>query len=268
MRKFLLAGLVVGMGLFSFGQSANAAPQILAALPTSVGIPFTCREGQCQADLSTYCLQQDRPTPSHGAVYHPAAAEDFKLVIRTTAGSTTVNAVPHVRFIESRGFMAVAAIIPEATLQDLGGTDAVITVGNAASLLPEPTRHDPNPLTEKEIAYVTKWRRDQGAGMVDVTPKAKAAQVLANVANRLPRRGATVPETLDGIWEQAIGDELGSAPAEIVTPALTRARLEFKNCRDGGARYSFGGVRRCLEYRHDDMIRDLNIDFWNSKPGS
>lgn len=268
MRNFLFVGLAIGASLFNLPQTANAAPQILAALPTSAGVPFTCREGQCQADLSTYCLQQDRPAPSRGAVYRPAAMADFKLVIRTARGPKTLNAAPHVRFIESRGFMAVSAVIPEASLQSLGGADAVITVGNAASLLPEPTRYDPNPLTEKEIAYVTKWRREQGAGMVDATPKAKAAQVLANVANRLPRRGTTIPETLDGIWEQAIGDELGGAPAEIVTPALAKARLEFKNCRDGGVRYSFGGVRRCLEYRHDDIIRGLNIDFWNTKPGS
>ncbi len=268
MRLPIFAGLAAGLMISTLSGPAKAAPQILAALPTSVGIPFSCIDGICQADLSTYCLQQKRPAPSHGTVYTPASAADFKLHIRTAGGVKTLAAAAHVSFVESRGFMAVSAVINELKLKDLGGTDALISVGQAASLLPEAVPFDPNPLTEKEIAYVTKWRREQGASIVDKAPKAKAARVLAGIANRLPRHGATVPETLDSIWQQAIGDEFDGLAPDVAVPGLRRARMEFKQCREGGARYSFGGVRRCLEYRHDDMIRDLNIDFWNTKPGS
>jgi len=263
MRLPLFAGLAAGLLISALTAPAQAAPQILAALPNGVGVPFTCAEGQCRADLSTYCLQQKRPSPSHGTVYTPAAAEDFTLVINTARGERTLAAAEHVSFVESRGFMAVSAVIDERALAKLGGTDAVIRVGKAASLLPEPVPYDPNPLTEKEIAYVTKWRREQGAGVVDASPKARAAQVLASVANRMPRHGAIKPAALDGIWQQAIGDEL-----ELPAAGLARAQVEFKQCREGPARWSFGGVRRCLEYRHDDMIRDLNIKYWKSNPGS
>jgi len=268
MRLPTIAGLAAGLMISVLAAPGWAAPQILAALPTSVGIPFTCADGTCQADLSTYCLQQERPAPSHGTVYTPAAAGDFKLHIKTAAGIKTLAAAAHVTFVESRGFMAVSAVINELKLKDLGGTDAVISVGQAASLLPEAVPYDPDPLTEKEIAYVTKWRREQGADMVDKAPKAKAAQVLASIANRLPRHGATVPGTLESIWEQAIGDELDGIAPDVAAPSLQRAQMEFRQCRDGVGRYSFGGVRRCLEYRHDDMIRNLNIDFWNTKPAS
>lgn len=266
MRVPTIAGLAAGLLISILSLPAGAAPQILAALPTFVGIPLVCQDGTCQADLSTYCLQQKRPAPGHGTVYTPAAAEDFTLVIRTAEGPRTVPAAEHVSFVESRGFMAIAAVIDERHLSALGGTDAVITVGEAASLLPVPVAGDPDPLTEAEIAYVTKWRRDQGKDIVDKVPNAKAAQVLASIANRLPRHGSTDPARLDTIWEETIADEFESVRPDMVVPVMQRARLEFEQCRTGGARYSFGGVRRCLEYRHDNIIRDLNIDYWETKP--
>ena len=270
MRMLRLAGLLADIGLFGMAAAGPvaAAPQMLAVLPNDAGVPFTCTEGQCRAELSTYCLQQSRPAPRHGTVYLPAAAEDFQLVIETPSGERTVALADHVSFVESRGFQAVTARIDQRTLENLGGQEASIRVGRAASLLPEARRFDPNPLTEKEIAYVTKWRRQQGTDLVDSKPQAKAAQLLAGITNRMPRHGTITPGALDNVWEQAIGEVLSGVAPATAGPAVSQARREFKECRDGAALHSFGGVRRCLEYRHDDMIRDLNIEYWNSAPGS
>jgi len=272
MRISMLASpsslLITGLMMLCLSAQVQAAPQILAVLPSDAGVPFACAQGQCQADLSTYCLQQKRPAPSHGTVYLPAAAGDFALVIETPNGRKSLPAAKHVRFVESRGFMAVTAVITEQALKKLGGIQAVLRVGKAASLLPEAVPYDLNPLTEKEIAYVTKWRRAQGADMVDKTPGAKAAQLLASVANRMPRHGTVSPAAMDQIWEQAIGDELGSTPTTAPSTGLSKARVEFEQCRTGPTRHSFGGIRRCIEYRHDDIIRDLNIEYWKSAPGS
>jgi len=272
MRTPLFIGLTAGLMTLYLAGPVQAAPQILAVLPSDAGVPFTCAEGQCKADLSTYCLQQKRPAPSHGTVYLPAAAGDFALVIDTPEGRKSVAATDHVTFVESRGFMAVTAVITERKLIALGGTEAVLQVSKAASLLPEAVPYDPNPLTEKEIAYVTKWRRAQGADLVDKAPAAKSARVLASIANRMPRHGAVTPAAMDRIWEQAIGEEMGQAlapaAAKATEPGLARARVEFENCRGGPTRHSFGGIRRCVEYRHDDIIRDLNIKYWKSNPGS
>ena len=270
MRMLKFTGLIAGIGLLAMaaGGPVAAAPQILAVLPSDAGVPFICTQGRCRAELSTYCLQRGRPAPSHGTVYLPAAAEDFALMIKTPKGERTVGAAEHVSFVESRGFMAVTAFIDQRALEDLGGLEARILVGTAASLLPEARPFDPNPLTEEEIAYVTKWRRDQGTDLVDSKPQAKAAQLLAGITNRMLRQGTITTSALESVWEQVIGDELtGVAPA-TAGPAVSRARMEFMECRDGAGLHSFGGVRRCLDYRHDDMIRDLNIDYWNSWPGS
>jgi hypothetical protein len=270
MRLFLTVSSLFALTILTAQSPAIAAPQIIAVLPSDAGVPFACADGLCRADLSTYCLQRERPAPKRGTPYLPASAEDFKLVIETVQGTHVIDAAPHVGFVESRGFMAIAAVIEEPKLKALaksGIKTAALRVGKAASLLPEPQAGDPNPLTEEEIAYVTKWRRQQGVEIVDAKPEARAVRVLAGLSNRLPASGLTEPAVFDRLWQDAIGDEFG--PAAVSShPALDRANVEIKRCSEGAARYSYGGIRNCLQFRHDDLSRDLNIEYWNTKPGS
>lgn len=271
MRLFSLTVTVLVLAMCVLARPAEAAPQIIAVLPSDTGVPFACAEGVCRADLSTYCLQRERPAPKRGTAYLPAAAEDFKLEIETRAGTRVVDAAPHVGFVESRGFMAIAAVIDAERLTALAGgkvVGAALRIGKAASLLPKPVAGDPNPLTEKEIAYVTKWRRQQGAEIVDAKPAARTARVLAGLANRLPLSGFADPARLEHIWKDAIGDEFGATTPAASEPGFLRAGVEYRRCAEGVARHSYGGLRNCLQYRHDDLIRDLNIEYWESKPGS
>ncbi|MBT6096618.1 MAG: hypothetical protein HOH04_17165 [Rhodospirillaceae bacterium] len=270
MRLFRLFLFVFSLFILGLNQPAFAAPQIIAVLPSDSGVPFFCADGTCRANLSTYCLQRERPPPSTGAVYVPAAREDFRLIIATASGPKSISIGDDVTFVESRGFLAVAAEIDEARLRALAGGDpkAVLRVGRAASLLPEAVKGDPNPLTEKEIAYVTKWRRGQGTLIVDQSTNARTVKVLAGLTNRLPTFGSTDFSRVSHIWEQAIGDEYGTATPAESEPGLARAQLELRRCSQSASRYSYGGLRQCLEYRHDDLIRDLNIEYWDAKPGS
>ncbi len=247
--------------------SSQAAPQILAVLETDVGVPFVCDEGICKAHLSTYCLQRERPAPTMGAVYLPAAAEDFTLTVNVDSETPRdIAAHKHVTFIESRGFMAVAAVIFEKDLKALGGTDAVIKVASNASMLPKPVAGDPNPLSEKEIAYATNSLRAEGQKFADQTPQASAARLLARVMQTLPVRGQVPAGAGDRIWQNEIGDELPAGPLQ--RGGFTRARDAFQDCFSGSQSSAFGGVRNCLEYKHDGLIRDINIDYWDSRVGS
>ncbi len=246
---------------------AQAAPQILAVLESDVGIPFVCDGGVCKADLSTYCLQRERPAPNMGTVYHPAAAEDFTLTV-TADGKPAVDhpANRHVTFIESRGFMAVSAVILEKDLQALGSTKAVIKVATNASMLPQAEPNDPDPLTEQEIAYATQSLRKHGTAVADRTPQAAAAQLLARLMQSLPVRGTVPAGASRQIWQNEIGDDL---PADdIKRGGFTRARGAYEDCFAGNRPQAYDSARRCLEFKHDDLIRDINIDFWDSKVGS
>ncbi len=263
--------LVFWLSVFVFAlmpfRSALAAPQILAVLASDVGVPFVCRDGQCRADLTTYCLQRQRPAPAYGDVYVPARPESFYLVVTATDGSVrSLPAGDHVSFIETRGFTAVSAHITRPALARLGGEKAVIRIGENASLLPVPVAGDPDPLTDKEIAYATQSLRRHGASVVDHTVEAAAAKLLARFANRLPIYTPFVPGSLETLWQDAIGDELpASAPVRVGIPA---AREAIRKCAVTMGVTVYYGVQRCIQFRHDDFIRDINIDYWNSQPNS
>ncbi len=261
-RSFFLAA--VAAAGFGGVNTALAAPQILAALPVESGIPLTCNNGVCAAELSTYCLQRERPAPGMGTAYVPAAPEHFTLVLTADNGNEVrLPASAHMTFVENRGFMSVAAAIEHGRLNALGAGTAKLVVWKNASLIPVATPHDPNPLTAEEIAYATKSLRDVGREIVDERPAAQAAQLLAKLNAALPAEGAVGAGHFDGMWKQAIGDDLPP-----LNPVGNAARDAYRECASGASSYGYSGLRRCLEYRHDDMIRGLNVDYWQNQPGS
>ena len=259
---FRLVGLLL-ISLTYFNSPALAAPQILAVLATDTGVPFTCRNGLCRAELSTYCLQRERPAPNAGTVYHPAVSDDFTLSVKTASGKTrNLPAAKHVAFVEARGFMAITAVIEERQLKRLGSLNAVLRIGEQASMLPEAIPDDPNPLSAKEIAYATKSLRQHAKGIVDDQPGAMAARLLTRVMNTMPNEGQINPGDDGQLWRDAIGEEIPNLKG------LAPARNAYDRCFRGSQARAYGGVRRCLEFRHDEFIRSLNVDYWESQPGS
>ncbi|MBO6521945.1 MAG: hypothetical protein JJ900_18170 [Rhodospirillales bacterium] len=266
MRRHIVFAAIIAAGFTFFSNKADAAPQILAALPVESGIALKCADGICVAELSTYCLQRERPAPSMGTAYVPAKPEQFTLVLSGENGtSVRVPAGDHMTFLEHRGFMAVAATIEMGRLKALGATNAKLVVWRDASLIPVPQANDPDPLTDDEIAFVTDSLRQHGKSIVDSTPKAATAQLLAKLNSALPVDGPITAKSFDGMWQSAIGDEV---PLGADTPGLTGARDAFNDCIDGTSTYRLSGLKRCIDYRHDDLLRNLNIEYWQNQPGS
>jgi hypothetical protein len=244
---------------------SQAAPQILAALPLHSGIELTCQGGVCAAQLTTYCLQRERPSPTLGTAYVPAKPEHFTLVLQSDDGKEVrLPAGEHMRFIENRGFMSVAASLETARLIALGAKNAKLVVWEGASLIPVPIAGDPDPLAPEEIAYVTDSLRDHGKQYVDNLPQASAAQLLAQLNSALPHEGFIQPSGFKQMWQQAIGDEVPLPTG----PALGAAEKAYGECTKGQVGYRNSGLKNCLEYKHDNLIRDLNIDYWENQPGS
>jgi len=266
MKKGLLSWLLAGAFVALAPMGAHAAPQVLAALSSESGIPFTCEAADCRAQLSTYCMLRNRPAPILGKEYVPAVPERFTLVLTDAQGNQrSLPAADHVRFFESRAFMAVAAVIPRADLEQLGAVTAAIRVAENASLLPVPEPNDPNPLTAKEIAYATGSLREESARLVESRAEAATARVLAAISNRLPYAqnidAGKVGSVVDGVIEKI---PAGSPDQG----GVGEARVKINMCARDVAYMRYRSMRGCLESKHDQLIRDLNVDYWNSQAGS
>ena len=266
MGKKIAIWLAAGVAAVLPLAGVSAAPQILAALPSEGGIPFTCNDAGCRADLSTYCMLRNRPAPGLGAEYMPAVPGRFTLVITDAQGrQKSLPAHEHVRFVENRGFMSISAKISSAELKRLGAARAVIRVAKNASLLPVPEENDPDPLTEKEIAYATGSLRAHSAEFMEKRPAAATARVLSAVANRLPLMRDFDSSEFESLWRDVIeGIPSGSPELDAIGPARAKAGI----CMDDVESFRFSTMRRCLEWRHDEMIRDLNHDYWDAQVGS
>jgi hypothetical protein len=263
----------LALGLFAALASgpAAAAPQILAALPSESGIPFACAEGICVADLSTYCLQRDRSAPEFGAAYEPASAGAFTLVVTDASGAERrLGAADHVSFVEGRGFTAISARVAAGTLARIGAVSARMELEPNASLLPVAVIGDPDPLTPDEIARTVGPLRRLGARVVDANPKAEAAGVIGALANAAPRRGTVAPDRREPLWRQVTGGDRtgGARRGGAGSPGQAQARRVYDGCLaayDGHEAFSFRG---CLEGRHDALLRDLSVEYWNVGAGS
>jgi hypothetical protein len=266
MKKGIVALLLAGALLVLAPLGAKAAPQVLAALSSEAGIPFTCDNTECRAELSTYCMLRNRPAPTLGKEYVPAAPDRFTLVVTDAEGrERSLPAADHLRFFESRGFMSVAAQISLAELDRLGAVKAVVQVADNAALLPVPEANDPNPLTEKEIAYATGSLREQSAQLVETRVEAATARVLASVANHLPYG----PEFDTGEIDNLVNDVVGRIPAGSADlGGIEPARVKVRTCVGDIGNMLFRTMRRCVETKHDELIRELNVDYWNNRIGS
>ena len=283
---FLLAGALLSVLPI---ERAAAAPQILAVLASEAGVSFICLDGQCEARLTTYCLQQFRDSPGYGTAYTPARAEDFVLAVIDAQGrERLLPAADYVRFTSARGFMSVSAAFPEAALAELGADSAAIRIARAAALLPVPVAGDEDPLTEQEVASATEALRRADRGLVDQNPNAAAAQVLARLSGRLgamgryePRAyaalgrlgamGSYEPRAYAALWQEVSEEFIGDGPAGPTDPmgrGLPRARERFEECRASWGEAGYAAMGMCLDWRHDELIRDLNIDYWDSQAGS
>ena len=265
---FRLAAAVLLFTLFAPLQSAQAAPQILAALETQEGMPFICDGGTCETDITTFCLQQDRDSPRSGTAYSPAEASHFLLRLTDAAGAQRDIPANNVTFTSGRGFTHVRVSMTAGHLAQLGAASVRLVVTRQASLLPTPLAGDPDPITPAEAEYVTRSLRAVGEEMVDGQPLATSARLVGRVASAIvDYRAAPTPANVERLWNDVV-DDMAPVLKDQGAGAVGAARREIDRCARPGHHHSMAGVKSCLEYRHGDLMRDLNIDYWNHKPGS
>jgi hypothetical protein len=248
-------------------SGASAASQVLGLVASNgAATPLTCVDGQCSAQFSTFCLQQNRPAPSRGDGYSVADGGSLTLVARNAAGQMLRLPAGDALEIHSLiGFTSVEISLPKAKLAELGVTEVAIEVGPAVSLIPVAAAGDPNPQTEDEISLATGPMRLAATPMFESPGTASdAARIATVLINALPAKGSESADDRNRLWV-AMRDN----PALVGATSTGRDSAEqmYEACKISVESHSAYSMRNCLELRHADLLAETNHKFWKDSVG-
>jgi len=248
-------------------SGASAASQVLGLVASNgAPTPLTCVDGQCSAQFSTFCLQQNRPAPSRGDGYGVAAGGSLTLVVRNAAGQTLRLPVDDALDIHSLiGFTSVEISLPAAKLAELGATAVAVEVGPAVSLVPVATAGDPNPQTDDELALATGPMRLAATPMFESPGTASdAARIATVLINALPAKGSESADERNGLWVAMLDNP---ALAGATPDGRDAAEQMYEACKISVESHSAYSMRNCLELRHADLLAETNHKFWKDSVG-
>ncbi len=242
-------------------SGAGAAPQILGVIASNGVVPLHCADGACTAELSTFCLQQDRRVPSAGTEYDAVSGNGVTLVVTTADGDTRrLDALDYVQFVSVRNYTAVMVSIPAKELAVLEAVSAAVEIGEGVALVPEAVAGDQRPQTDADVAIAVGALRTAGTWFVDRSAAATTARALNRIVNVLSPDAHASVTPRDSLWQ----DTVVRYENDLDTPGLSRAARVYESCHANAMRDTDAGLRWCLQLRHDALIIDLNSDYWAS----
>ena len=257
---------------------AVAAPQALLVVATGDDLQLFCERGECAAEISTICLQQERPVPLPGTHYtviedpqDQSRVEPALTLIGHTADGRAVAlpAAGTLDIIAERGHSTVKLSVPRTVLHRFGLTRLTVRVARHVVLAPEVAGGDPTQ-TEADLALVRgPLRRVAEQVLTSRSEQVAAARVVGTVINLLPRERGTSRAERDAVWRQALGIRATENSDEISDAGLGQARRAYKICLGiGSAAMGFGGganddYRDCLGVMHDELINTINNVYWD-----
>ena len=239
--------------------AAQAAPQILALLTTDSPVPLDCRDGHCTAMLTAICLQKARVPPAPETAYAPiGVTQNFKLLATGADGKVQeVAAKEGMTIVSQRNFLSVRVTVPQEMMTRLGATALAVSVGKGVSLLPAPIPNDPNPLTEKEIAYTTETLRNEAAWLDDPNDAYSSQARIANrVLSMLPADKVVESAEARRAFNQV-------ARANAGKPGMKEFGELYQKCEDTRGWSIYGrNIRECVESWHDNLMMERNVEYW------
>lgn len=251
-------------GLLLTGLSpARAAPQALGLVANAEAVPLICTDGVCEAEFTSFCLQEERDLPRTGTPYQLAGGS-LNLVLKDRNGVTRrLAAAPHIRIESGRAsHTSVRISLSRASLTALGANTASLQVGPRVTLQPVPVAGDDNPQSVRDLALAQGPLRAAGQHIIDkAAGPMETVRAVNLLVNAMPARNATGPAARTRLWRRALQAGLDTAPPE-------RRRLaarEFDTCWQSGI-VAYGGMtqRRCLQRRHDTLMWAEGARYWQA----
>jgi len=261
-----LAALAGGLLLVAAG--AQAAPQVLGLVASIRPTPMQCSAAGCQADLSAFCLQQQRADPGLGVFYHAPRNAPITLIVTSKSGEVhRLDGTRYLTFTADRGFTSIAATLSPQALASLDAAAIAVEVGKDVSLLPDEKLGDKNPQAADEIALATGANREKAEIYFDRSGRDADAIRLTNaMINNLAPHSRTRSDTDGSVLAKTLAVYLGAA---VDRQGLDLAEEIHRRCIfKTDVTHHVDSMRDCLEGSHDVLVTHINIDFWNSLGGS
>jgi len=236
---------------------ASAEPQILGLIANLEPTYLQCERGECGAEFTSYCIEQHRRPPTFGTVYYIHDPETLIVEGLRDDGETVRFPAPGLLAIASaRGRSAIRMSVPAGFLEDNGLASVRVTVGERATLIPEPNPTAYWVHTDYDIAVAAGPLRNVAAAIIDHDgERTGAALQTARLINALPRAGRASEAQRDQVWRNVEVSPDSSGYALVETG--------FDQCYRV-TRSGMMTLRQCLGSLHDRWISKLNVDYWEA----
>jgi len=257
---FLIAGMIVSGGVVG---SASADPQLLAAVPSGGPLEMVCDDQTCEAEFSAICLQSERSFPVKGTPYKVMLKDvgAIALLGQTSGGKDIKLSSGLVRVKSQRSHTAVRFYVERDQLPRTDIKSITVNFNRLIALFPVGTEADSNPQTAADITTATQGISRAAAFWIEINAdRVAVARIASRMSNGLPDAGIVSSDKSDRIWRTVVDQETGLSP---------KARAGSRDLISDCQQRTDITLHHCLNYRHDQVMRDLNIRYWNLlKPGS
>ncbi|MCY3981949.1 MAG: hypothetical protein OXF51_09350 [Alphaproteobacteria bacterium] len=256
MRR-LLPGLAAAFALGA--GSAAAAPQALMVAAGGGEVHLACSGTDCRAEISTFCLQPDRPNPEFGHRYNILAMADQQGAIRLVGyrndGSEVVLPLESSAVLTAeRDHSAVMLTVPAPVLHEHGVRRLSVRVSEPVMLVPQAVAGDSRTQDGEDLAFLATTARQAALYTIDEHPdQVGATRIVRDVLNGVPADRPTTPSERQTAWSQA-------EPGRETSGARFIARTAYNGCKHvtavGDVRLY--GFRSCMGVMPAEIIGEVN----------
>ena len=255
--RHVLPGLVAVAALAAGG--AAAAPQALMVAAGGGEVHLACSGTDCRAEITTFCLQPDRPNPEFGHRYNILAMADQQGAIqlvgyRKDGGQVVLPLESSAILTSERDHSAIMLTVPAPVLREHGVHRLSVRVSQPVMLVPHAVAGDPREQKEEDLAFLATTARQAAIYTIDEHgDEVAATRIVRDVLNGVPVDRPTTAGERQRAWIEA-------EPEREAVRAQSMARSAYDDCKDVNATGDIRlyGFRSCMGVMHDEIIGEVN----------
>jgi len=283
MRFVLTAVSAAVFSLFA-ATGAQAAPQTLLLVAQGDDLHFTCAGEHCSAEGTSLCLQYERASPTRGtpyelvneARYATGRPTGLTLIGQTASGMEKSLPLESLDIASERDHMAVRFRIKKAMLAAHGVQSAKLRVTHNVVLAPVWEPGDANPQLEPDIELsMGPMRAAAEATLKRQQKEVRVAHIMRDTMNALPRGRVATKAERKTAFDAAVALH-AQKDGGVLERDVNEARENVASCSyiDDGEMWFRGyyekvsRYRGCLGQRHDNLIKGVNQQYWESMKGT